>query len=76
MAFSGWLAYYLSYSQALLLDGNFSFIIFLTTLVAIKISAIKSRRTKLFPFGQFVYEALYSLLKGVMIIGMLLAALT
>ena len=76
MAFSGWLAYYLSYSQALLLDGNFSFIIFLTTLVAIKISAIKSRRTKLFPFGQFVYEALYSLLKGVMIIGMLLAAIT
>lgn len=76
MAVSGWLAFYLSSSQALLLDGNFSFIIFLSTLVAIKISVIKSRQTKLFPFGQYVYEALYALLKGLMIIGMLLAALT
>ena len=76
MAISGWLAYYLSNSQALLLDGNFSFIIFLSTLVAIKISSIKSTRTELFPFGQFVYEALYSLIKGVMIIGMLLVAFT
>ncbi len=76
MALSGWLAYYLSNSQALLLDGNFSFIIFLSILVAIKITSIKSKRTELFPFGQFVYEALYSLLKGVMIIGMLLVALT
>lgn len=76
MALSGWLAYYYSQSQALLLDGNFSFIVFITTLVAIKISSIKSNRTELFPFGLFVYEALYSLLKGVMIIGMLLMALT
>ena len=76
MALSGWLAYYFSHSQALLLDGNFSFIVFLTTLVAIKISSIKSNRTELFPFGLFVYEALYSLLKGVMIVGMLLMALT
>lgn len=76
MALSGWFAYHLSNSQALLLDGNFSFIIFLSTLVAIKISSIKSNKTELFPFGQFVYEALYSLLKGVMIIGMLLVAFT
>jgi len=76
MALSGWFAYYLSNSQALLLDGNFSFIIFLSTLVAIRISSIKSNRSELFPFGQFVYEALYSLLKGVMIIGMLLVAFT
>lgn len=76
MALSGWLAYYLSNSQALLLDGNFSFIVFLSTLVAINISSIKSKKTKLFPFGQFVYEALYSFLKGIMIIGMLLVAFT
>lgn len=76
MALSGWSAYYLSNSQALLLDGNFSFIVFLSTLVAINISSIKSKKTKLFPFGQFVYEALYSFLKGIMIIGMLLVAFT
>lgn len=76
IALSGWSAYYLSNSQALLLDGNFSFIVFLSTLVAINISSIKSKKTKLFPFGQFVYEALYSFLKGIMIIGMLLVAFT
>ena len=76
MAISGWVAYYLSNSQALLLDGNFSFIVFLSTLVAMKISTIKEKRTGLFPFGQFVFEALYALLKGVMIIGVLIMATT
>lgn len=76
MALSGWLAYYLSNSQALLLDGNISFIFFLSILAAIRISSIKSKRTELFPFGQFVYESLYSLLKGVMIIGVLLVSFT
>ncbi|MFT5880358.1 MAG: hypothetical protein ACI86X_001486 [Moritella sp.] len=33
---SDWLAYYCSNFQAVLLDGNFSFLIFLTTLIAIK----------------------------------------
>ena len=76
MALAGWLAYYLSGSHALLLDGNFSFITFLFTLVAISVSSIKSERTELFPFGQFAYESLYALLKGLMIIGMLLVAFT
>lgn len=76
MAFSGWIAYYLSNSQALLLDGNFSFVIFLSLLVAIKVSAIKSIKSDLFPFGQFVFESLYSLVKGVLIVGVLLVALT
>ena len=76
MAIAGWLAFYLSNSQAVLLDGNFSFIAALTTLAAIRISSIKDQRTEVFPFGQFAYEALFSLLKGIMIIGTLLMALT
>jgi len=72
MALAGWLAYYLSNSQALLLDGNFSFLMVVSLFVAVRISAIKERRTALFPYGQFVYEALYSLLKGIMITGVLL----
>ena len=75
MAFSGWLAYYLSNSQAILLDGNYSFIAFFVTLIAIRISIIKARRTETFPFGQYVYEALFSFSKGIMIIGVLLMAL-
>ena len=76
MAIAGWCAYYLSNSQALLLDGNFSFLAFISTLIAIKISSIKQNKSEVFPFGHFVYESLYSLLKGVMIVGILLVALT
>ena len=74
MALAGWLAYYLSRSQALFLDGNFSFLMFVSLFVAIRISAIKAQKTELFPYGQFVYEALYSLLKGIMISGVLLVS--
>ena len=74
MAVAGWLAYYLSNSQALFLDGNFSFLMFVSLFVAIKISAVKAKKTKLFPYGQFVYEALYALLKGIMITGVLLVS--
>lgn len=76
MAFSGWIAFYFSSSQAVLLDGNFSFIAFLITLVAIRISAIKANCTDIFPFGQFVYEALFGISKGIMIIGVLIMAFT
>lgn len=75
MAIAGWVAYYFSYSQAILLDGNFSFIAFLVTLIAIRVSTIKARRTEIFPFGQYVYEALFSFSKGIMIIGLLLMAM-
>lgn len=74
MAMAGWAAYYFSSSQAILLDGNFSFIAFLVTLVAIKISSIKSNRTQTFPLGQFAYEALFSFAKGILLIGVLLMA--
>ncbi|MDO6544532.1 cation transporter [Photobacterium sanguinicancri] len=76
MAFSGWATFYLSGSEALLLDGNFSFILFLSSIAALKISAIKSNRSNTFPFGLFVSEALYSLLKGLLIGGVLLTAIT
>lgn len=75
MACSGWLAYYFSNSQAILLDGNFSFIAFFITLIAIRISTIKAKTSATFPFGQYVYEALFSFAKGIMIIGVLLVAL-
>jgi len=72
MALAGWLAYYLSNSQALFLDGNFSFLMFISMFIAIKVSAIKMKKTEIFPYGQFIYESLYSLLKGLMISGVLL----
>ncbi|USD66937.1 cation transporter [Vibrio sp. SCSIO 43136] len=76
MAISGWGTFYLSGSEALLLDGNMSFILFLSSLVALKISRIKSIRSETFPFGLYVSEALYSLMKGLLLLGVVISAVT
>lgn len=75
MAAGGWLAYYLSGAEALLLDGNFSFIGVLATLLAIVISLVKTRTSRTYPFGQFVYEPTYSLFIGLLTFGVIVAAL-
>ena len=75
MAGAGWLTYHLSGSEAILLDGNFSLIGALATLVALKISAIKTRRTRVYPFGQFVYESLYSMFIGLITAGVIVASI-
>lgn len=75
MAFSGWAAYNLSGSEALLLDGNMSFILFLTAIVALKITQIKSLRSETYPFGLYVTEALYSLMKGLLLLGVVISAI-
>lgn len=74
MAVSGWLGYYLSGTEALLLDGNFSFIALLATLLALRISIIKTRTSETFPFGQFVYEPTHALLIGLLTAGVIVAA--
>jgi len=75
MAFSGWAAYNLSGSEALLLDGNMSFILFITAIVAFKITQIKSLRNETYPFGLYVTEALYSLMKGLLLLGVVISAI-
>lgn len=75
MAFSGWAVYYLSGSEALLLDGNMSFILFISSLVALKIAKIKSTRSDDFPFGLYVTEALYSFMKGLLLLGVVISAI-
>ncbi len=74
MALAAWVTFYLSNSEAILLDGNYSFIIFLGMMVALRIAGIKSRRTEVFPLGQFFYEALYGFIKGLMMLGVILMA--
>ncbi|MPY25035.1 cation transporter [Shewanella psychropiezotolerans] len=76
MALSGWFTFYLSGSEALLLDGNMSFILFLSSIVAFKISKIKTIRSETFPFGLYVTEALYSLMKGLLLLGVIISAIT
>jgi len=74
MAIAGWITYYLSGSDAMLLDGNFSFISVFAGIVAIVISKNKHQKTKTFPFGGYVYEALFVLIKGILILGIVLVS--
>lgn len=74
MAAAGWFTYDLTGSQAMLLDGNFSFVLALATLIAIYISKIKHKKTKTFPFGSYAYEAAFVLSKGLLILGIVIAA--
>jgi divalent metal cation (Fe/Co/Zn/Cd) transporter len=74
MAAIAWVTYWFSNSEVVLLDGNYSFIIFIGMGVALAITRLKARCTKTFPLGQFFYEALYSLVKGLMIMGVILMA--
>jgi predicted Co/Zn/Cd cation transporter (cation efflux family) len=55
MATIAWITYWYSNSEAILLDGNYSFIIFVGMGVALAVSRIKSQRTETFPLGQFFY---------------------
>lgn len=74
MAAAGWIAYDLSGAEVLLLDGNFSFIGVIATLLALFISVIKTRPSKTYPFGQFVYEPAYSLSVGLLTVGVIVVA--
>jgi divalent metal cation (Fe/Co/Zn/Cd) transporter len=74
MAFAAWFTYYASNSEAILLDGNYSFIIFIGMLLALGIARIRSRRTATFPLGQYFYESLYGFIKGLMMIGVIIMA--
>lgn len=74
MAVIAWFTYWYSNSEAVLLDGNYSLIVFIGMVVALSIARIKTRRTETFPLGQFFYESLYSFIKGLMILGVIVMA--
>lgn len=75
MAIAGWVAYSLTGSEALLLDGNFSFISSVTTVGAILIIYKKHKRTAVFPYGRYFYESFFTFSKGILILGLIIAAL-
>lgn len=76
MATAGWTTYYFSNSEAVLLDGNFSFIASITTLIAIFIAKRKHIKTINFPFGSYGYESFFVLFKGILILGIIISAVT
>ena len=74
MAIAGWIAYSVTGSEALFLDGNFSFISAITTVGAIIIIHKKHKRTAVFPYGRYFYESFFTLSKGILILGVIIAA--
>ena len=74
MAIAGWIAYAVTGSEALFLDGNFSFISSITTIGAIIIIHKKHKRTAVFPYGRYFYESFFTLSKGILILGVIIAA--
>lgn len=75
MGICGWVAFYLSNSGALLLDGNYNLVNGISSVVGYLVVKIRSQKTATFPFGQYIYESLYSLIKGVLVLGILIASL-
>jgi predicted Co/Zn/Cd cation transporter (cation efflux family) len=74
MATAGWITFKFTGSQAMLLDGNFSFVLAVATFIAIFISKNKHKKTSTFPFGSYVYEAAFVLSKGLLILGIIIMA--
>ncbi|ANQ52292.1 cation transporter [Flammeovirga sp. MY04] len=74
MAIGGWITFDITGSEAMLLDGNFSFIAVLVTIAAEFISRAKHQKTATFPFGKYSYEAFFVLFKGFLILGVILSA--
>ncbi|WP_290923452.1 cation transporter [Halodesulfovibrio sp.] len=64
-----------SNSEAVLIDGTFNFISALSMIVGIKISKFVSLKpSKIQPIGFAMYETLYTLMKGIMMLGVILLA--
>ncbi|RKE56106.1 cation transporter [Sphingobacterium detergens] len=75
MGIFGWFTFYLSHSDAMLLDGNYNMVNAIASFIGYYVVKIRHRKTDTFPWGQFIYESLYALIKGILILGILTAAL-
>lgn len=62
-------------SAAILIDGVFSVISAATTLIAIKVSSVLTKKNEKYPFGYAGYEPLYVLLRSFLLIVIVLMAL-
>jgi len=75
MALAGWIGYYFSGSSALSFDGNYAFISAISCAVAIRIARHKDIRNDEFPYGYYSFESLYTFLKGLSLLAIIIFAL-
>lgn len=72
---AGIIVYFITDIQALLLDGFFSCISFLSAIVGIYISRISHKKTLRYPHGLHFLEPLYAIFKSILILLLLILAL-
>ncbi len=76
MALIGVILFIFSNSKAVLIDGLFSLIQFISILIAVKISKdIQTSHKKKYPLGQYSKETLYVLFKSILIIVLLVSSI-
>lgn len=76
MAISGVVVFIFSNSKAVLIDGLFSFIQFISTVVAVKISkGLSTSSIKQYPLGPYSKETLYVLFRSILIIILLIISI-
>lgn len=71
----GIFVYFLTDLQTLFLDGFFSLIALVSTVMAIIISKVSKRKTKYYPHGLYFLEPLYAVFKSVLMIVLMVVAL-
>ncbi|MCL8538635.1 cation transporter [Chryseobacterium gallinarum] len=57
------------------MEGNYNIVCAVASFIGFYVIRIRNKTTKTFPLGQYIYESLYSLVKGILILGILTAAL-
>jgi len=75
MGIFGWYTHYRSNSEAMLLEGNYNMVNAMASFIGYYVVQIRNKKTETFPWGQYLYESLYALVKGILILGILTAAL-
>ena len=75
IAVSGIVVYFLTDLQTLFLDGFFSLIALVSTIMAMLISKLSKKETKYYPNGLYFLEPLYAVFKSVLMIVLMIVAL-
>ena len=75
MAVAGIVVFYITNLQALFLDGVFSLIAFISTIMAIVFSITSKKKNKSYPTGMFFLEPLYGIIKAILMFVLLATSL-
>ena len=75
MAVAGIVVFCITNLQALFLDGVFSLIAFISTIMAIVFSITSKKKNKSYPTGMFFLEPLYGIIKAILMFVLLATSL-